>query len=87
LLLAGRFCAASFKEAVGLFLGQLLFFFFLFFFFHFFLIFVFVEVVEVVGVEGGAGLGEVEAFGGGFDGADDGGGVRFGVEAAGVVAG
>jgi len=45
------------------------------------------EVVEVFGVEGGAGFGEVEAFGGGFDGADGVGGVGFGVEAAGVVAG
>jgi len=32
-------------------------------------------------------LGEVEAIGGGFDGADDVGGEGFGREAAGVVAG
>ncbi len=43
-------------------------------------------MIEVVGVEGGS-FGEIEAFGGGFDGADGGGGGGFGVEAAGVVAG
>jgi len=77
LLLAGRVCAVSLEEAVGLFFGE--------FFFVVILLFVFfvVEVIEVVGIEGGAGFGEIEAFGGGFDGADGVGGVGFGVEAAG----
>ena len=48
---------------------------------------VFIEVVEVAGFEGGAWFGEVEAFDGWLDGADDVGGEGFGGEAAGVVAG
>src|SRR2546429_4968377 len=81
LLLAGRVCAVSLEEAVGLFFGEVFFFVILLF------VFFVVEVIEVVGIEGGAWFGEVEAFGGGFDGADGVGGVGFGVEAAGVVAG
>ncbi len=45
------------------------------------------SVGSVFDFEYRAGLGEVEAFGGGFDGADGVGGIGFGVEAAGVVAG
>ena len=80
LLFAGRVCAVSLEEAVGLFFGE--------FFFVVILLFVFfvVEVIEVVGIKGGAGFGEIEAFGGGC-GADGVGGVGFGVEAAGVVGG
>ena len=59
---------------------------FVFFFLIFFVFFV-AEVVEVFGVEGGSGFGEVEAFGGGFDDADDVGCVGPGLEAGGVVAG
>src|ERR1700731_3429507 len=80
-LLAGRLCTVSSEEAIGLFFGEL-------FFFVIVIVFFFVvEVVEVFGIGGGAWLGEVEAFWGGFDVADGAGGVGLGLEAAGVVAG
>ncbi len=81
LLLVGRVCAEGLEEAVGLFFGEF------FFFATLFLLFFVVDVIEVVGFEGGAWFCQVQAFGGGFDGADDVGREGFGVEAAGVVAG
>jgi hypothetical protein len=51
------------------------------------ILFFVVEVIEVVGFEGGAWFCQVEAFGRGFDGADDVGCEGLGLEAAGVVAG
>jgi hypothetical protein len=63
----------------------------------YFVVFVFVVILEsfpqergggaVVVFAYGAGLGEIEAFGRGFGGADDVGGEGFGAESAGVVAG
>jgi hypothetical protein len=47
----------------------------------------FVFFVVVKDFDCGAGFGEVEAFGGGFGGADDVGCVGFGVEAGGVHGG
>jgi hypothetical protein len=52
-LVAGRVCAESLEEAVGLFFGELFFVVLLFFF-------VFLEVVEVFGVEDGSGWGPQE---------------------------
>jgi hypothetical protein len=79
-LLAGRLCPEKLKEAIGLFFGEVFFFLILLFLLFFF--------GDVVGdFVYGAWFGEVEAFGGGLDGADGVGGVGFGVEAAGVVAG
>jgi hypothetical protein len=84
------------EEAVGLFCDELHFV-VVFFLFLAVIVFLFVVVLESFPDElcvwnvgdfiYGTRFCEVEAFGGGFDGADGVGGVGFGVEASGVVAG
>jgi hypothetical protein len=90
-LFTGRLCGVDLEEAVDLFFGGL--------FFLVVLLFVFVVVFERLPQErcfggffdfdfaDGAGLGEVEAFGRGFEGADDVGCEGFGLQAGGVILG
>ena len=82
----GRLYGEGLEEAAGLLLGELLFFvgFFVVLFVCFFVI---VEVIEIIGVNGGAGFCEIQAFGRGFDGADDVGCEGSGLEAASILGG